>query len=282
MMHLLLFIFWRNIALRLNNIEEISRQYRHIFLSPHLDDVVYSCGGTLAVQVNTGMRPLVITVFAGIPSTGYQPSPFALQIQKEMGFRDNPTVVMEARRKEDATALDFLNCDYLWLDYLDAMYRGSPGYYANRQQLIGGEVNGADLVIERQLAQDLLALEERLPDVVWYAPLGVGRHVDHQIVASAADRLVQRNANINFYEDFPYVLQQGALEARLQEMGGALEPAYVEMSEMLPLREQASVMYSSQIESNFGSVENMRRNIYNYTHGIRPVQTVCLERYWEL
>ncbi len=268
--------------MRLNSLEEIGRQYRHIFLSPHLDDAVYSCGGTLAVQVSTGLRPLIITVFAGIPPTGHQLSPFALQIQKEMGFRENPTVVMETRRKEDAAAMDFLKCDYLWLDYLDAMYRGSPGYYANRQQLIGGEVNSADLVIERQLAQDLLALQERLPDTVWYAPLGVGRHVDHQIVASAADRLVQRKADVNFYEDFPYVLQQGALEARLQEMGGTLEPAYVEMSEMLPLREEASAMYASQVEMNFGSVQNMRRDMYDYTHGIRPVQTVCLERFWEV
>lgn len=267
--------------MRLNNLDEIGRQYRHIFLSPHLDDVVYSCGGTLAVQASTGLRPLIITVFAGIPSAGQQLSPFALQIQRDMGFRENPTVAMETRRREDATAMDFLYCDYLWLDYLDAMYRGSPGYYANRQQLIGGEVNSADLVIERQLAQDLLTLQERLPDTVWYSPLGIGRHVDHQIVASAADRLVQRNANVNFYEDFPYVLQQGALETRLQEMGGALEPAYVEMSEMLPLREEASELYSSQVQPNFGSIDTMRRDMYNYTHGIRPVQTVCLERYWE-
>lgn len=268
--------------MRLNSLEEIGKQYRHIFLSPHLDDAVYSCGGTLAVQVSTGLRPLIITVFAGIPPAGHQLSPFALQIQKEMGFREDPTVAMEARRKEDAAAMDFLGCDYLWLDYLDAMYRGSPGYYANRQQLIGGEVNSADLVIERQLAQDILAIQERLPDLAWYAPLGVGRHVDHQLVASAADRLVQRKANVNFYEDFPYVLQQGALEARLQEMGGTLEPAYVEVSEMLPAREQACELYTSQAAINFGSAQNMRRDIYNYTHGIRPVQTVCLERYWEV
>jgi len=93
---------------------------------------------------------------------------------------------------------------------------------------------------------------------------------------------VQRKAAVNFYEDFPYVLQPGALEARLQEMGGALEPAYVEMSEMLPLREEASAMYASQVEMNFGSVQNMRRDMYDYTHGIRPVQTVCLERFWEV
>ena len=51
--------------MQLKNFDEIKRDHRHIFLSPHLDDVVYSCGGTLGVQVSTGLRPLVITVFAG-------------------------------------------------------------------------------------------------------------------------------------------------------------------------------------------------------------------------
>ena len=266
--------------MRLNSFEDITTKYTQIFLSPHLDDVVFSVGGTLGVQVSNGLRPLVITVFAGVPAAGQALSPYALEIQNEMGFRENPTVAMETRRKEDATAMDFLYCDYLWLDFLDAMYRGNPGYYENREQLIGGEVNSADLVIDRQLAQDLLTLQERLPDAVWYAPLGVGKHVDHQIVSSAADRLVQRGANVKFYEDFPYILQEGALQARLQELGGTMEPAYVEMSEMLPLREQASEMYTTQVQANFGSINDMRRRMYDYTHGIRPVQTVCLERYW--
>jgi hypothetical protein len=49
---------------------------------------------------------------------------------------------------------------------------------------------------------------------------------------------------------------------------------------MLPLRQQASEMYTTQVQTNFGSIENMRRRMYDYTHGIRPVHTVCLERYW--
>jgi hypothetical protein len=85
---------------------------------------------------------------------------------------------------------------------------------------------------------------------------------------------------VNFYEDFPYVLTQGAREARLQELGLALEPAMVEMSETLPLRIEASSMYSSQTSTNFGSDEAMQVAMKDYTHSIRPVETVHLERYW--
>src|SRR5207247_9996638 len=161
-----------------------------------------------------------------------------------------------------------------------AIYCINQVYYTSREQLIGGTVHPADLEVDRQLAQDLGALQERLPDTVWYAPLGVGRHVDHQIVCSAVDRLIQRGANVKLYEDFPYVLTKDALEERLNEFGGTLEPALVEMSEMLHLRQEASEMYSSQIQLNFADKASMFQSMEDYSHSIRPVETVHLERYW--
>jgi len=268
--------------MQLTSFDQIEKKHRHIFLSPHLDDIVYSCGGTLGVQVSCGLRPLVITVFAGIPPTGLQLSSYAQEVQRGMGFRQNSAEVMTARRQEDAAALDYLHVDYLWLNYQDAIYRGSPAYYTQRSELIGGDVHPADVVIDKQLAQDLVALQERLPDTVWYAPLAIGRHVDHQIVTSAADRLVQRGATVNFYEDFPYVLEKDALNARLKELGGSLDAVYVEMSEMLHLRQEAAEMYASQIELNFDNKAAMYKEMQNYTHSIRPVQTVHLERYWQV
>jgi len=197
-----------------------------------------------------------------------------------MGFRQNAQIALTTRHEEDARALDYLNVDYLWLDYLDAIYRGTPAYYTEKSQLIGGDVHPGDLWIDRELAQNLVALLDCLPDAVWYAPLGVGRHVDHQIISSAIDRLIQRGANVKLYEDFPYALKEGALEERLNEFGRTLEPALVEMSEMLHLRQEASEMYVSQIQLNFGDKSSMFKAMDDYTHGIRPVQTVHLERYW--
>ncbi len=267
--------------MQLNSLNDITTTYRHIFLSPHLDDAVYSCGGTLGVQVSCGLRPLVISIFAGGPPADTQLSPLAGQIQREMGAgSQSPAELIAARRKEDAAALDLLQVDYLWLDYPDAIYRGTPAYYNSKEELIGGEVNAADLWIDKQLAQDLVSLRQRLPDTVWYAPLGVGRHVDHQLVSSAADRLVQMGATVYYYEDFPYVLKEGALESRLNELGGAFEPSLVEMSEMLSLRQEAAELYASQITVNFSDKEDMYRVMKQYTHGLRPIETVYLERYW--
>ena len=268
--------------MQLTSFNNITTTHRHIFLSPHFDDIVYSCGGTLGVQVSCGIRPLIITVFGGVPSADLALSPLATRVHQEMGadVTKGAGDMVERRRREDATACEYLEVDYLWLDYLDAIYRGTPAYYTRQEQLIGGEVNPADLDIDRQLAEDLLALHDRLPDAAWYAPLGIGRHVDHQIVCSAADRLVQRGAKVYFYEDFPYVLTAGALDARKQELGIPFEPRLVEMSEMVQIRTAAAEIYASQITSNFANRETMGRSIANYTHNIRPVETVHLERYW--
>lgn len=267
--------------MQLHSVEDITTTHRHIFLSPHFDDVVYSCGGTLGVQVSVGLRPLVITIFGGAPAADAEISSFAHTTQSKWGLGRLPANIIEARRQEDVAALDLLGVDYLWLDYPEAIYRGEPAFYTNDQQLMGGEVHPSDRWIDEELAQMLINLQKRLPDTVWYAPLGVGRHVDHQIVCSAADRLTQLGAKINLYEDFPYVARQpGSLIERLEEFGNELEPGLVEMSEMLPLRQEAAARYASQITSNFGDKNSMLTSMEKYTYSIRPVHTVHLERYW--
>src|SRR5690242_9207151 len=159
-------MYWRSAALQLNSFDDIQRHHRHIFLSPHFDDAVYSCGGTLGVQVYAGVRPLVITVFGGLPAPTLPLSPFAQEQHRRWGAdpTKEPGDMIERRRQEDAAALDYLQADYLWLDYTEAIYRGTPAYYNNDRELMGGEVQPADGWIDQQLAQTLLELQERLPD----------------------------------------------------------------------------------------------------------------------
>ena len=72
------------------------------------------------------------------------------------------------------------------------------------------------------------------------------------------------------------------LEKRIKDFGGTLEPALVEMSEMLPLRQEAAAMYASQTDLNFANKEAMFNAMQTYTYSIRPVHTVHLERYWTM
>ncbi|HFC11960.1 MAG TPA: hypothetical protein ENJ56_03875, partial [Anaerolineae bacterium] len=50
--------------------------YTYIFLAPHLDDVVLSCGGQIAQYTQAGETVLIVSITAGNPSLDNLP-PFA-------------------------------------------------------------------------------------------------------------------------------------------------------------------------------------------------------------
>ncbi len=266
--------------MQLTSLDQIGRQYRHVYLQPHFDDAALSCGGSIALQRATGQHILIVTVFGGIPAEGVRPSSYAQQMQQRTGLGLDGAEAVRHRRAEDARAADALGADTLWLDYMDAIYRGSPAYYQSEESLFG-TVNAGDLHLDEQLAETFLSIHERAPQAAIYAPLGIGHHVDHQLCCSAADRLAQRKLNVKFYEDFPYVAQQGSLDGRQHELGMAMEPEGVEVSGTMRLKEEAIGQYASQVPQLFGSEERMRQMVNGYASSLRHTQPgLQLERYW--
>ena len=80
-------------------------------ISPHLDDAVFSAGGTLAHLATAGWRVVMATVFtASVP----EPKGFALACQLDKGL--SPEVdYMGLRRDEDLTAADELGVEAVHL-----------------------------------------------------------------------------------------------------------------------------------------------------------------------
>jgi LmbE family N-acetylglucosaminyl deacetylase len=268
-------------TLEITSLEQIDRRYRHIYLSPHLDDAALSCGGSIGLQTACGLQALVITAFAGVPPAEQRPSGFASQNHQNMGLPASPHEAVKARRKEDKEAISTLKADTFWLSHLDAMYRGNPPYYQNNEALFG-QIHPDDYSLDEQLAAFLLEVYKRAPLATFYAPLGVGHHVDHQLCCSAADRLAQQGANLKFYEDFPYVATPGALEARRRELGGNLEAELVEVSGSLRLKEDALACYKSQIPMLFGTASKMQRSLEDYMGSLRRTYPgIEIERYWQ-
>jgi LmbE family N-acetylglucosaminyl deacetylase len=266
--------------MQLSALDQVNAQYRHIYLQPHFDDAALSCGGTIALQRATGQRILVVTVFGGMPQRGAELSSFAARTHQRMGIGPNAAEAVQQRRAEEAAAAEALRVDTLILDFPDAIYRGSPALYTSEDALFGN-VNAADLALDEQLAGVLMQLHERAPLAVIYSPLGVGHHVDHQLVCSAADRLAQRKLAVKFYEDFPYVAQPGALETRQKELSIAMEPEFVEVSGLIRTKEEAVAQYSSQIPQLFGTQDAMRQALRGYSSSLRrSYPGIELERYW--
>ena len=163
-------------------------------ISPHLDDVVFSCGGYLAQR----RRPWhCVTVFTGSVS---KPEGFALACQTDKGY--GPEVdYMALRRAEDARSVQSLGGTYEHWPLREAPHRG----YASAPLLFAGTLPGdggtVDAIVERLLP---LLQSGRFTEVLY--PVGAGNHVDHEQVVAAVRRLRPAFPDLQFrqYFDQPY------------------------------------------------------------------------------
>jgi LmbE family N-acetylglucosaminyl deacetylase len=160
--------------------------YDVVYLSPHPDDAVFSAGGAIALDVRAGLRVGVATIFS----------------------RTGDGTHIE-RAEEDRRAIRYLYSSRIDLGFDDAPVRSEryrkPGF------LLGPLGDGEAALVEKVRAaiQSLGA-----PRIV--APLGVGEHVDHQVVYTAATQL---DGDVAFYEDVPYALEPFAVARRLWRIG---------------------------------------------------------------
>ena len=75
-----------------------------IYLSPHLDDAAFSCGGLIWEQVKAGETVEVWTICAGEPPEGELP-PFARSLHDRWGTGGQ---TVARRRAEDQAACEVL------------------------------------------------------------------------------------------------------------------------------------------------------------------------------
>ena len=250
----------------------------HIYLSPHLDDAVLSCGGTIHRQTQAGESVLVVNVCAATPD--YRSlSPFAREKHAMWG---SPEDVIATRRAEDRQALAALGAQVVYWEYLDAIYRtdaqGRTLY--SSLKAIFADLDPADAGLVEQLAGEIAALCEAHPGAVLYAPLAVGHHVDHQLVRGAALRIAQRDHRMWFYEDFPYAWwdPEGVQEAlhELEAMGDwecQVWPIDVEP------KIRAIARYRTQIPDLFGTEELMADAVREYAASFTGKRGYA-ERFW--
>jgi LmbE family N-acetylglucosaminyl deacetylase len=256
---------------------ELHTPYPHIYLSPHLDDAALSCGGSIARFVGSGDAVLVVNICSGSPPADQALSSFAQQIHARWGL--SPATVVQQRLHEDITALETLGADSYQLDLLDAIYR-CPHAYVDNKTLFG------PVASDDQLAELILAhvepLAARFPGAIFYAPLGIGNHVDHQATYAAALALAQRGCSVACYEDVPYATVPGALETRLAQLGGAdlFLPTVTAIDATLARKVSAIEAYASQIGTLFGNSTAMERTIRMYAEALRPDSNTYGERIW--
>jgi LmbE family N-acetylglucosaminyl deacetylase len=257
---------------------------RHVYLSPHMDDAVLSCGASIHRQVAAGEPVLVLTFFAGEAGADRPLAPFALV---QHGYWGNPPRPMALRRAEDTAALTLLGAEARHLDYLDAVYRvDSHGQwlYTDLNSLLG-DVHPEDPLLAEgggRLADRLLKLVPIDAQTMLYAPLGVGRHVDHQLVHTTACAFLDKGFAVAFYEDYPYAERPGAVEAALIAAGAEHWPAEARPVDPTDLAAKVSALayYRTQMSALFGGAEAMPSRVWAFALTRSPVGGLAERIFW--
>ncbi|PDV98390.1 PIG-L deacetylase family protein [Candidatus Chloroploca asiatica] len=223
-----------------HSLNELSHTYNHVYLSPHLDDAALSCGGAISAQHRAGQRVLVVTLCTATPSPEGSFSELAQAFHTAWGL--SPAEVVATRLREDEAALALLGADGLWAGCLDAIYR-HPTAYTSRTTLF--HQPAADDPLHAELTTLLIALRERLPEAAFYAPLGIGAHVDHLLTYTAARTVV--GTNLIYYEDIPYAMRPGALAERRARVDITLNKQIIAIDATLDIKLAAIAAYTSQM-----------------------------------
>jgi LmbE family N-acetylglucosaminyl deacetylase len=260
-------------SMQLEDLRQIHDGYDHVYLSPHLDDAALSCGGAIARHANGGARVLVVTLCTGTPPPNAPLSKFAQDHHVMWGF--TPELAMAERQREDDLALERLDADTYRAGLLDAIYR-MPEVYTDNDKLFG--TPAADDSLLYSTRQLIAALYRRTPRATFYAPLGVGNHVDHQIVHTAARE--GAGTVVAFYEDFPYMLWPGAFEQRMRALGQRFVASTIDIDATLTRKIGAIGAYVSQLSSLFDEPAAMARTISDYAENLRPEIGTYGERVW--
>ncbi len=247
----------------------------YIYLSPHLDDAVLSCGGQIAQQTRQGRRVLVVTICAGDPPAHQADSAFVRELHARWAV-ESPVA---ARRAEDLAALRLLSADALHLDVPDCIYRpdatGRP-LYPDREAIFGAfsEEEGAWVTAVTRHLRRL----EPLWGATVYAPLGVGHHVDHQLVHMAAQEWGAPGGRLVYYEEYPYAQDPVAVEAALHEKKLVAELVRLTRPDM-ERKIAAVACYRSQLSTFFSSDLDMAHRLWLFAR-LRASEAGMAERIW--
>jgi LmbE family N-acetylglucosaminyl deacetylase len=187
-----------------------------VVLSPHLDDAVLSCGALL-----THAAPRVpVTVATFFTEAG--PGPYTLSARRylwKVGTSD-AEALYRARRAEDRAVLDRMGITCVHVGMTEGLFRrkntapSSSGvrlagrvlpeldhaYPTYRLHLASGRLSARDDGTLRRVLDTVESLVSAQP-MLLLAPSGVGGHVDHVMVRTAAERC---RRPVIYYSDFPY------------------------------------------------------------------------------
>lgn len=248
----------------------------HLFLSPHLDDAVLSCGGFIHHLTAQGHAVTILTIMAGDPPQHLPDTPIVQDLHSRWKVGYHPAA---ARRKEDIDAAQRLSAKAIHLPIGDCVYRtlddnDQPTTLYPSEESLFGEVNPDDPAFSQLNALQLPPFE------ALYIPLGVGHHVDHQLVRDWGLSLQRLSPNLHLYEEYPYINDTMKIEQALSfYRGDHLKPKLIHLQEAdVKAKVEAIACYTSQISTFWADTDEMERE--TRLSMIKKGSGTPAERFW--
>jgi LmbE family N-acetylglucosaminyl deacetylase len=227
-----------------------------IVLSPHLDDAALSCGALMmhAIQ-HTSVTVATLFTEGGDP-------PYTLSARRYLHLTGSRSakVLYQQRRTEDQEALEPFGVKWVHAGLTDALFRRRPFpgacplrarflpelahvYPTYRLHVTAGHIAAADAGTLRDVCDVIQRLAGSGPSVL-LAPLGVGGHVDHVLVRSAAEC---SRSPVVYYSDVPYNRQHPVHDAFIRR-NGLVESRWNDLAE---LKAKLVRAYGTQVQALF-------------------------------
>lgn len=233
--------------------------YSRIFISPHPDDIAYSCFGTIFNTVCDPSSDVLVSIFTRSVFPKYDKN-CPSELEDEFSHE---------RVLEDQNFCMWMKCDYVHLDFSDSSVRDDED--KNR--------------IKEEVVASLRTILMRNSSANVYIPLACKNHVDHEMVRDAVIEIFEecRYAfeRLFVYEDLPYASLMSENELKKQVAGlrregdvaYRLAPVIVDVETCWKEKMKAFRMYMTQI--------NQEHLNYISWHADRVGRNCRSERLWK-
>jgi len=196
------------------------KKYDCIYVSPHMDDVIFSASGSLYQNLKRYKTILVITVFTHNKSKSKKSCSDKSISNNNLNTLQNlynKVSCLKERIKEDTKAMKEIKVDFLHLDFPEILHRHMKMNILNmiifpsKKYLLSQDIE----FYEKYSKKIIKLIREGLKDNgILYFPLGSGFHPDHLLIHDIGI-LLKSKYNVLFYEDIPYSFLYTNLKYRL-------------------------------------------------------------------
>jgi LmbE family N-acetylglucosaminyl deacetylase len=217
----------------------------HVFIAPHLDDAVLSCGELIYTYRKRGDPVFVITVFTHNPKEG-DLSQAAMQYHANCFFGSDS---MSHRKEEDRCAAQYLDFDYMHLDFDECLYRKDNignFIYSNLKNIYHYD-SEKDIKIFINLSNMFSSFLTFANHI--YVPYGLGNHADHLLIRNVFEHIRHLlKCDVYLYEEIPYLCYMTDKERETSFCCENVEPTFFSVTaEAWHAKVQAILFYRSQL-----------------------------------